>query len=53
MPILGHFFDYGRYTLTFWIVAFLPPLGTVLWRALATSPNKSVSHLTQTFQPNP
>jgi ACS family hexuronate transporter-like MFS transporter len=53
MPILGHFFDHARYTLTFWIVAFLPPLGTVLWRALATAPIKSVSHLTQTLQPNP
>ncbi len=32
MPILGHFFDHGRYTLTFWIVACLPPLGTLLWK---------------------
>lgn len=37
MPILGHFFDQRRYTLTFWIVASLPPLGTVLWRTLATT----------------
>ncbi|HTD97179.1 MAG TPA: MFS transporter [Edaphobacter sp.] len=43
MPILGHFFDHGRYTLTFWIVACLPPLGTFLWKLLATKP---------VFQPN-
>ena len=35
MPILGHFFDQGRYTFTFWIVAFLPPLGTLLWKILS------------------
>lgn len=39
MPILGHFFDQHRYTLTFWIVACLPPLGTILWRILATPPS--------------
>jgi MFS family permease len=36
MPILGHFFDRGRYTLTFWIVACLPPLGTLLWKLLSS-----------------
>lgn len=37
MPILGHFFDHGRYTLTFWIVACLPPLGTFLWKLLSSA----------------
>jgi MFS transporter, ACS family, hexuronate transporter len=35
MPILGHFVDQGRYTFTFWIVAFLPPMGTLLWKVLS------------------
>jgi ACS family hexuronate transporter-like MFS transporter len=35
MPILGHFFDQGRYTITFWIIAFLPPLGTLFWKILS------------------
>ena len=35
MPILGHFVDRGSYTFTFWIVAFLPPLGTILWKVLS------------------
>jgi MFS transporter, ACS family, hexuronate transporter len=39
MPILGHFFDQGRYTFTFWIVAFLPPLGTLLWKIISTKPS--------------
>jgi hypothetical protein len=40
MPLLGHFFDQSRYGLTFWLVACLPPLGTVLWRILAVSPKR-------------
>lgn len=36
MPLLGHLFDHKRYGLTFWLVACLPPLGTLLWRILAT-----------------
>jgi MFS transporter, ACS family, hexuronate transporter len=36
MPVLGHFFDQGRYTFAFWIVAFLPLLGTLLWKILST-----------------
>jgi MFS family permease len=44
MPILGHFFDHGRYNLTFWIVAFLPPLGTLLWKILSPNPSH-VPHL--------
>ena len=39
MPVLGHFFDHARYGLTFWIVACLPPAGTVFWRVLATDPS--------------
>ena len=39
MPILGHFFDQGRYTFAFWIVAFLPLLGTLLWKILSTKPS--------------
>jgi MFS transporter, ACS family, hexuronate transporter len=39
MPILGHFFDQGRYTLTFWIVACLPPLGTACWKILLKKPS--------------
>jgi ACS family hexuronate transporter-like MFS transporter len=35
MPLLGHLFDHQRYTLTFWLVACLPPLGTLLWRLLS------------------
>jgi MFS transporter, ACS family, hexuronate transporter len=41
MPILGHFFDQGRYTFTFWIVAFLPPLGTLLWKILSKKPSSA------------
>ena len=46
MPILGHFFDQGRYTFAFWIVAFLPPLGTLLWKILA----KNLSLQSEKFQ---
>lgn len=35
MPLLGHLFDQRRYTLTFWLVACLPPVGTLLWRLLS------------------
>jgi len=38
MPLLGHLFDHQRYGLTFWLVACLPPVGTLLWRILASSP---------------
>ena len=43
MPILGHFFDHGRYNLTFWIVAFLPPLGTLLWKILSSKTSPSTA----------
>jgi ACS family hexuronate transporter-like MFS transporter len=35
MPLIGHLFDHARYGATFWLVACLPPLGTMLWRALS------------------
>jgi MFS family permease len=35
MPVLGHLFDQQRYSLTFWLVACLPPVGTFLWWILA------------------
>jgi MFS family permease len=35
MPLLGHLFDHQRYGLTFWLVACLPPVGTLLWWLLA------------------
>ncbi len=34
MPLIGHLFDGGRYGLSFWTVACLPALGTLLWRVL-------------------
>ena len=34
MPIIGHMFDGGRYTLSFWTVAMFPVLGTLLWWVL-------------------
>lgn len=42
MPVLGHLFDRNFYTATFWLVACLPPLGTILWRVLSTSPPPSL-----------
>jgi MFS transporter, ACS family, hexuronate transporter len=36
MPVLGHYFDRGQYGLTFWLVACLPPAGTLLWWGLST-----------------
>lgn len=38
MPVLGHLFDHNFYTAAFWLVACLPPLGTLLWRALSDQP---------------
>jgi predicted MFS family arabinose efflux permease len=35
MPVLGHLFDRSRYGLTFWVVACLPPIGTLLWHMIA------------------
>jgi MFS transporter, ACS family, hexuronate transporter len=36
MPVLGHLFDSQRYGLTFWIVACLPPLGSLLWKIFSS-----------------
>jgi MFS family permease len=36
MLVLGYYFDRGQYGLTFWLVACLPPAGTLLWRGLST-----------------
>ncbi len=36
MPLLGHLMDHNFYTATFWLVACLPPLGTLLWRMFST-----------------
>jgi len=33
-PVLGHFFDRRAYANGFWLVAFLPVLGTLLWKLL-------------------
>ncbi len=38
MPVLGHMFDHGHYTRTFWLVAVFPVLGTALWRAIGSEP---------------
>jgi MFS family permease len=35
MPVLGHLFDRSRYGMTFWVVACLPPAGTLLWHLLS------------------
>ncbi len=37
MPLLGHLFDLQRYNLTFWLVACLPPVGTLLWKLLSSA----------------
>jgi MFS family permease len=36
MPVLGHLFDHQRYGLTFWLIACLPPIGTLLWQILTS-----------------
>ncbi len=36
MPVLGHLFDRQRYGLTFWLVACLPPIGSLLWKMLSS-----------------
>jgi MFS transporter, ACS family, hexuronate transporter len=38
IPVLGRFFDRGDYVLSFWLVAILPVLGTILWKMLRQSP---------------
>ena len=36
-PVLGHFFDHREYAKGFWLIAFLPVLGTLLWVLLRKS----------------
>lgn len=36
MPVIGKLFDQKLYDFTFWIVACMPLLGTLLWRLLRT-----------------
>jgi predicted MFS family arabinose efflux permease len=36
MPVIGKLFDQKLYDSTFWIVACMPLLGTILWRLLRT-----------------
>jgi len=36
-PVLGHFFDHREYAKGFWLIAFLPVLGTLLWAMLRRS----------------
>ncbi len=45
MPVLGHLFDQRRYTLTFWIVAALPPTGTLFWHLLKTSNPRPIQNV--------
>jgi MFS family permease len=37
MPVIGRLFDKKNYNLTFWIVACMPLVGTLLWRLLRTN----------------
>jgi ACS family hexuronate transporter-like MFS transporter len=36
-PMLGHFFDHREFARGFWLVAFLPVAGTLLWKLLRSS----------------
>jgi MFS family permease len=42
MPLLGYLFDHARYGLTFWLVACLPPVGTMLWRTLSADHERGI-----------
>jgi len=42
-PVLGHFFDRRAYADGFWLVAFLPVLGTLLWKLLRREPGVDLS----------
>jgi ACS family hexuronate transporter-like MFS transporter len=42
-PVLGHFFDKRAYADGFWLVAFLPVLGTLLWKLLRREPGVDLS----------
>ncbi len=41
IPVLGSFFDRRLYQRGFWVVALLPILGLVAWKALSTSGDES------------
>ena len=43
MPLLGRLFDQQRYGLTFWLVASLPPVGTLLWWILSVAGPRAAS----------
>ncbi|MDE1176578.1 MAG: MFS transporter [Edaphobacter sp.] len=44
MPWIGHLFDRKNYDLSFWCIACLPLLGTVLWSVLHCEPGLSIEH---------
>ena len=46
MPVLGQLFDQARYSSTFWMVACLPPVGTLLWLLIRTPAEKSEAIVT-------
>ena len=39
LPFIGRLFDAGRYTESLWLVACLPPVGTLLWKILTSIPD--------------
>jgi MFS family permease len=41
-PILGRFLDHREYARSFWLVAFLPVLGTLLWKLIRSEPAASL-----------
>ena len=43
MPLLGHLFDRGEYGVTFWVIACLPVVGTLLWRIVSTGKPNGIS----------
>jgi len=38
LPCIGHLFDNGLFTESLWLIAILPPIGTVLWKTLSSIP---------------
>jgi MFS family permease len=44
IPLLGRFFDRADYTHSFWLVAILPVLGTILWKIFRRSLPSAPSH---------
>jgi len=47
MPYIGHLFDAGRYTQSLWLIACLPPVGTLLWKVCTSNPSGSYPELVQ------